>query len=303
MEISEKFKKGVETRTYQRIDPDYKVNIFLGYNEEGNMSMILTENGKEERVRSSRLIDVKMQRREDRKLALSFDLLDMAYAPMFTVFCKDMIVVCERAGRKRAVSSAVARWTYWKEMFGNRKSQILGNQEIKGLLGELYVLKNRLIPEFGCGKAVKSWMGPLLGHKDFEADSTWYEVKTVNDGAFQLTVSSLEQLDSETDGHLIVVRADETSEINEKALNLNKMVLQVMDLIEDPKTLEEFRIKLDHAGYSADPEYENYNFVIKGSEMYAVNDEFPRLRRCDVSDAVGNARYTILIAGITGFKE
>lgn len=303
MELLKKFEKGVETHTYQRIDPDYKVNIFLGYNDEGKMSMILTEDGKEERVKSSKLIDVQMKRREDRKLALSFDLLDQTYAPMFTLFCKDMIVVCEKAGKEMAISSALIRWKYWKELFGKKCSRLLEKQEIKGLMGELYILQNRMIPEYGYQKAIRSWMGPLLGHKDFEINDTWYEVKTVNDGAVQLIVSSLEQFESEVEGHLIIARIDETSENNERALNLNGMVLQITDLIEDPEVLEEFRIKLDNVGYVADPEYESCNFVFKGSEAYTVNEAFPRLRRKDINGAIGNVKYTIMIAGISGFKE
>lgn len=303
MNLSKKFEKGNEAHTYQRIDPDYKVNIFVGYNDDGNMSMVLTENGKEEKVKSSKLIDVNLKRREDHKLALSFNLLDLSYAPMFTVFCKDMIVVCERAGKDKAISTALTRWKYWRKLFGRRQSLLLDKQEIKGLMGELYELKNRLIPEYDYKNAVKSWMGPLLGHKDFEINNTWYEIKTINDGAVQLIISSLEQLESDLDGHLIVVRVEETSENNEKALNINQLVLQIIDAIEDPEVLEEFRIKLDNMGYSADPEYDSHNYVIKGSDAYTVNDSFPRLKRKDIDKSIGNVKYTIVIAGIAAFKE
>ncbi len=304
MEISKKFEKGSENHTYQRIDPDYKVDIFLGYNDDGKMSMTLTEKGKVERVQSSKLIDVHMNRREkDHKIVLSFDLLDMAYAPMFAVFCKDMIVVCERAGKDMAVSSALVRWKYWKEMFGKKRSHLLDKQEIKGLMGELYELKDRFIPEYGYKDAVKCWRGPLLGHKDYEINNTWYEIKTINSSAVQIIISSLEQLESDIDGHLIVVRADETSENNENAINLNKIVLQITDMIEDPEVLEEFRIKLDNAGYTVDPGYENINYIIKGSEAFTVNKTFPRLRREDINTAIGNVKYTILIAGIADFRE
>lgn len=43
MQISKKFEQGIEQHTYQRLDSDYKVNLFLGYNEEGNMSMVITD--------------------------------------------------------------------------------------------------------------------------------------------------------------------------------------------------------------------------------------------------------------------
>lgn len=303
MDISSKFSKGIDTRTYQRIDPEYKVNVFLGYNEDGKMSMILTENGKEEKVSSSKLIDVHLERRKDNKLALSFDLLDSSYAPMFTVFCKDMIVVCERAGRDKAISSALVRWKYWKELFGKRQSQILDKQEIKGLVGELSELKNRFIPLYGFKDAICGWRGPLLGHKDFEIIDTWYEIKTVNSGATQIIISSLEQLESDIDGHLCVVKMDETSENNENATNLNKLVLQITDMIEDPEVLDEFRVKLAQVGYSLNPEYDSFCYSIMSSEMFSVNDKFPRLRRDYISPAIGNAKYTILLAGISEYKE
>ena len=47
MDIQKKFEAGRQNHTYQRIDANYVVNIFLGYNEKGNMSMIITENGVE----------------------------------------------------------------------------------------------------------------------------------------------------------------------------------------------------------------------------------------------------------------
>ncbi len=303
MDLYEKFEKGKVTHTYQRVDPGYKTDIFVGYNDDGMMSMVITENGKEERVKSSKLIEVNIKRREDKKLALSFDLIDSAYASMFTVFCKDMIISCERANKEMAVTTALLRWKYWRELFGRKLSQILDKQEIKGLIGELFALKNRFIPEYGLRKAVKSWMGPLQGHKDVEIDDTWYEIKTINDGAVQLIISSLEQLESEVEGHLIVVRVDETSESYKNAINLNKMVLLIIDMIEDSEILEEFQTKLDNAGYCANEEYDRFNFVFKGIETYTVNEAFPRLRREEINSAIGNAKYTIMITGLSEFKE
>lgn len=303
MDISSKFSKGIDNHTYQRIDPEYKVNVFLGYNDDGKMSMILTENGKVEKVSSTKLIDVHLERRKDDKLALSFDLLAPAYAPMFTVFCKDIIVVCERAGREKAISSALVRWKYWKEMFGKRQSQLLDKQEVKGLLGELYELKNRFIPAYGCKNAIGGWRGPLLGHKDFEILDTWYEIKTVNSGAAQIVISSFEQLESDIDGHLCVVKMDETSENNENAIKLNQLVLQITDMIEDPEVLDEYRTKLEALGYSFDPEYDVYCYNVMKSDVYTVNDSFPRLRRECISPAIGNAKYTLLLGGIAEYKE
>ena len=278
MNIEEKFARGAESHTYLRIDSEFKVNVFLGYNEDGHMSIVIAEPGKETVVKSSKLIDVSLKRREDQKLALKFDLLDDAYKSMFMIFCKDIIVVCERAS-------------------------ILDKQEIKGLIGELIELKDHFIRDYGENVAVQSWMGPLLGHKDFEVDDTWYEVKAVAENAVQVNISSLEQLESEVDGHLVIIRLEDASVTSALAVNLNQMVLKVANEIHDPETLDLFRTRLDNMGYAPDEEYDNFNFVFKGRQSYSVTEKFPRLTRSGVSESIGNAKYTILLNGISDFKE
>lgn len=303
MKIEEKFARGAETRTYQRVDADYRVNIFLGYNEDGQMSMVITEPGKEALVKSSKLINVALKRREDQKLALSFDLLDSNYKSMFIVFCKDMIVTCEKGGSQLAISNALVRWKYWKEMFGKKKSNVLDKMEIKGLIGELLELRDYFMVEHGETVAIQGWMGPLLGHKDFEIANTWYEIKSVNENAVQVNISSLEQLESDVDGHLIIERLEETSSVSNLSINLNQVVLSVINRIEDPENMELFQTRLDNMGYAVDQEYDNYNFIFKGRQSYIVNELFPRLQRKDVNQSIGNAKYTIMLDGIIDFKE
>lgn len=302
MIIAEKFQKGIKTHTYRRTDSNYKVNIFLGYNENGQMSMVVTEPGKVVKTKSSKVIDVNLKRREDGKLALTFDLLDDTYETMFVVFCKDVIVACEVAGKEVAIATALKRWKYWKDMFGKQKSVLLDKSEIKGLIGELIQLK-QFINEHDSETAIKSWMGPLLGHKDFELFNTWYEVKSVNEAAIQVTISSLEQLESNVDGHLVVIRLEDTNTLPVDAINLNKIVLEITDLINDPDIMNMFCTKLDSVGYISDPAYDEVNFLYKGTHRYLVNDKFPRLRRETVGDAIGNVKYTILFEGITRFLE
>lgn len=42
-----KFAYGAKNHTYQRIDAIYRANIYLRYNNEGMMSMVITEPGSE----------------------------------------------------------------------------------------------------------------------------------------------------------------------------------------------------------------------------------------------------------------
>lgn len=303
MNIEEKFARGYESHTYQRIDTDYKINIFLGYNDNGQMSMVITELGKETLVKSSKLIDVSLKRREDQKIALTFDLLDSSYKSMFLLFCKDIILFCEKAGSQIAIAKALTRWKYWKEMFGKKKNNILEKMEIKGLLGELIELRDYFMKEYGEARAIQGWMGPLLGHKDFEIGDTWYEIKTVSENAVQVNISSIEQLESDVDGHLMLVRLEDTSSVSNLSINLNKVVISIIDIIEDTENMDLFQTRLDNVGFEVNQEYENYNFIFKGMQSYSVTKMFPRIQRKDIHQSIGNVKYTIMLDGISEFKE
>lgn len=303
MDLRNKFEKGHSNHTYRRIDQEYLVNVFLGYNEDGKMSMVITENGSISSVKSTKIINVSMKRREDGKIALAFDLLDEAYKSMYLVFCKDIILFCEKAGAQTAISNALKRWKYWMNMFGRKQNNVLDKQSIKGLIGELLELRNHLIPEYGKEISIKAWMGPLAGHKDFELSSTWYEVKSISEGGYEIIISSLEQLDSEIDGHLAVVCLDETSPVNRESITLNSIVMSIVDQIEDPDMLDLFRIKLDNMGYMFNDQYDAFAFLYKGTKYYHVKDGFPRILRKNVASAIRSAKYTILLNGIDKYKE
>jgi len=71
----------------------------------------------------------------------------------------------------------------------------------------------------------------------------------------------------------------------------------------DVENLNVLQTKLDNIGYSFDEEYELWNFLYKGRQSYYVDDMFPRIRKKDVDNAIGNAQYTIMLDGIERFKE
>lgn len=85
-----------------------------------------------------------------------------------------------------AISNALIRWKYWKEMFGKRSQNILDKMEIKGLIGELTELKEYFMERWDETTAITRLDRPLLGHKDFEIEETWYEIKSVNENAVQV---------------------------------------------------------------------------------------------------------------------
>lgn len=301
MDLENKFNIGKINNTYQRVDELHNANIFLGYNDIGKMSLVITEPGNVEKVFSSKIIHVDMNKRQDGKVALSFDLEENSFESLFLVFCEDIIESLREKQKNRILSYAVARWKYWKEMFKQSSKDMLTMPEIKGLIGELYVLQYFMIPKYGESNAIKSWMGPELSHKDFEINDTWYEIKSVSESSNSILISSVEQLDSELDGQLYIIRLEKTNALVKKSLTLNKIVSKITTILNDIDDLNLFRKKLDLAGYEYRKEYDDIAFIYKGMEIYSVNSSFPRITREMIPLEVNNVSYSLLLQKLQEF--
>lgn len=303
MNLKSKFTKLTTVDKYQRVDATHNIDIYLGYNQNGQKSMVITEYSKIYPVKSSKAINVLLNKREDGKSALSFDLIDDIYENLFYVFCNDIVISSQNISKDKSIAFCLKRWTYWKSMFSKKKDDLLSELEIKGLIGELYFLKNNMIRKYGVDASVKSWMGPLYGHKDFEINNTWYEVKSISEAAITVKVSSIEQLDSDKDGHLIVIRLEKSNVMSQGILRLNEMVQELASMIEDSDVLHEFGKKLNNMGYTYCEEYDEIVYSFKGIESYLINHKFPIMRKKQMHNAITNITYAIILNNINRFKE
>jgi len=102
---------------------------------------------------------------------------------------------------------------------------------------------------------------------------------------------------------LVVVRLEETSAVNQKAITINKIVLSLIEQIKDIEVLNMFRTRLDNVGYEPNSEYDAFCFAYKSTQRYTITNDFPRLRRKNIDDSIGNVKYTILLNGISQFLE
>lgn len=62
MNLEQKFQVGAKNNSYQRIDTNFSVDIFVGYNEHGQMSLVIIEEGKEVKTYSSQFIQVSLKK-------------------------------------------------------------------------------------------------------------------------------------------------------------------------------------------------------------------------------------------------
>lgn len=301
--VKDKFENEKKTRTFRRIDGEHQLDIFLGYNEEGKPTMITIVSGKEVTIESSRSIEVKLFKRDDLRLSISFSLLDISMEAIFYKFCEDIIESSRNINKLNALNYIVGRWNSWRLMFKKNVNELLNENQISGLLGELIFLKEYMIPKYGESVAIKSWMGPEKSHKDFEVEDTWYEVKTIRNGVLTIKISSVEQLDSENLGYLNVVILEKTNDKCRESVSLNSYINRLQQMLGEFENELIFRNKLGQAGYCYDEEYDRYNYRFIENKRYTVNENFPRIKKENLSNAIVKASYDILINEIQEYIE
>lgn len=301
--VKDKFENEKKTRTFRRIDGEHQLDIFLGYNEEGKPTMIAIVGGKEVTIESSRSIEVKLFKRDDLRLSISFSLLDISMEAIFYKFCEDIIESSRNINKLNALNYIVGRWNSWRLMFKKNVNELLNENQISGLLGELIFLKEYMIPKYGESVAIKSWMGPEKSHKDFEVEDTWYEVKTIRNGVLTIKISSVEQLDSENLGYLNVVILEKTNDKCRESVSLNSYINRLQQMLGEFENELIFRNKLGQAGYCYDEEYDRYNYRFIENKRYTVNENFPRIKKENLSNAIVKASYDILINEIQEYIE
>lgn len=290
---------------YQRVNSTHLLDLYAGIDEMARWTLLLISEYPPLKASSSRMIQVKSGRRPDKKWSLSFSLIDDSYRDMFVLFCEDIVnsSACI-ANKEKATRFVGKRYKEWREMLANGRGNVLSPEEIKGLLGEMYFLKEYLSVKYGAEKAALSWTGPRRLPQDYIIDDTWYEVKTVASSRTEVGISSVEQLDCTKAGELAVIRADKTSVTNTNALNLNGLYSALLALLDDG-TKERFSTMLLQYGYYPRPEYEDeeYTFEVKTVTRYAVTSDFPCIRRANIPESITEVKYSLALAAIDSFRK
>lgn len=302
MFIREKMDLEKETNTFRRINAVHPLDIFIGYNENNNSSMVITLfGGVKKKIQSSQSIQVDLYQVSDSKIRIAFSLMDKDKETIFYKFCEDIIESTKLIDEDQALNFIVSRWNKWRFMFMRATGDLLTENQVVGLLGELIFLDKYMIPKYGDSVAIESWNGPSKSHKDFEVGDLWHEVKTIKQAALTVKISSIEQLDSAGVGYLEVITVNKTNSEVEGAITLNKYVEYVGNRIMSFETYKKFYEKLLEAGYFYDEDYDKYIFKYVKSTTYLVTDDFPRIESKGLREGIVKVSYDILLKDINKF--
>lgn len=217
---------------------------------------------------------------------------------VFRTLCHDVIAYsgAERSSQA-ATYSFFRRLAHWHSMLTRARTTAMAPHEVRGLMGELYVLE-RLMDRLEFGGAVKAWVAPDDHPQDFALNSRIVEVKTRISGArSQVQISSLDQLES---AHLplALVVVELVHSTSDEAFSLNDLCGRLEDVACGLGVAQEDALHgaLLRRGYIRQDAYDVDTYRVVGASAFDVREGFPRLVRKAVDPRISEARYTLDLA-------
>lgn len=284
---------------FQRVDPQHNLDFFIGIDEHGRDVLMLISDYEPSKMRSSKSICVEKGQREDGRWAIQIILVSPEREDVFARLCWDLVestygITNILEGQEAVIS----RFISWQRLMEAERDG-LSEARIKGLIGELKYAENFLIPRYGNDVVIESWLGPEGADRDFVFEDTWAEVKAVASGKLTVEISSLEQLDTEILGCLVICFVDATSGTDSNGFSFRSIIESFRErLYASPRALFNFESKLVSLGYFDRKEYSEKYYILNGISRYFVDSTFPRLTTRDLRTEISRARYELLISSL-----
>lgn len=300
-EIYKTFREEFPSRHFIRFGENRHLGLYIGRDDDARYSFDFRGKYKPVRITSSDVIAVDQYKNGD-LLTLRFSLENGDLLEYFCTFCQDLMdSVRVTSDDEAAYQTLRSRYYSWRQLFRPDNAR-MNEAEIMGLIGELLFLKDYMIPERGIDVALESWMGPEKTHKDFSDQQDWFEIKTISFGKESVRISSVEQLDSDIDGTLVIYELEKMSPSFD-GIKLNQLANNIIASLQNASQREVFIDKLQLFGFDFSKEYDNLVFALRGEHKYKVDtNNFPRIHRDMLPDAIARVQYDLLLTEIEPFK-
>lgn len=282
---------------FSRVDANHILDLHIGINEHGQKSIEFRYPFTARKIKGTKAIEVSQYKNSNYN-TLRFSLVEKVLEDLFYKFCDDIVEKTRNlTDAALGYNAIVERFALWKRMFVQSRDDLLSEEDVMGLMGEILYLRDVLFTKYGCCAAVEGWSGQDKTKKDFSYGNDWYETKAIHYNKTSVIISSLEQLESQNDGVLGVVLLEKMSQ-SYAGLTLNDLVWNVCSQISSAEHQDIFLQKVEKSGYSYNAAYDEYVFVKKSIRNFAVNATFPKMTPTSVPAGIISAKYELSLLSI-----
>lgn len=288
---------------YQRIDDEHLLDIFIGKDNRNAKELLIVSDVEPAKLRSSKSIEIIKGVRQDGRYAIQMKLQNKDQEEVFMHLCWDLIEYSRSAKSKiLALEIVIARFLKWQKLMEGG-SELLPEETIKGMIGELLYAKNILHTKYDWDSIFSAWLGPEGSDKDFVFEDTWSEIKAIKTGKSSITISSMEQLSAKNIGSLVVVTVDTTSSVDTNGFSFASLINDIKEFLKaSPSALFEYEGKLFELGYVDRKEYYEKYYVFYGFKYYKVDGDFPKLEREKIPNEIVKVKYDLALSEIKEFE-
>lgn len=290
----------------RRADPSHPLDYFVTYDEQHNMQFMLLTEYKPSLPNSSQQLYVRGNRRVDGKYAICFSLEDDHLKDQYVSLCWDIMdsTYLEK-NKSQGAKVAIKRFIMWQKLFAEARTKKLSDSEVKGLVGELAVLKEICMQRYDVETAISGWVGPVGADRDFEFEDMWIESKFVSLSMDKVKISSFDQLDVDRTGYLVLCRAEKTAATESGHVTLNGLIDSVLEILKkNENALVSFKNRLALARYDSGDERSEQPYIIHRFETYMVaGNDFPRIRRSEIHNAISDGEYQLSVPALSHWNK
>ena len=288
-----------------RINSDCFADLFIGKNDKEERCLILA-------VPSEYI--VKLSNIEREKIAIElfhnpkYLVITLKDADYFDIFIHLVSSLYQAIKDVESANDYVPLFiltvNQWIQFFTLSDNEKLSINEVKGLWGELLVLKELIIFEDDINYALSAWKGPFDKSHDFEFDNIDLEIKTKSPEQISVKIASEHQMDIEQGKELHLIALTIKEDINDGA-SLSGQYIEITKLIaEGLGDINIFLVALFQKGLTPlnISDYDNLRFsVVKKATYDCLMTDFPKLIKQNIHSAVSGVTYKINLTTMDKF--
>lgn len=290
-----------------RISADCICELYLGVSIEGKRCLILA-------LPEEKHLDFKGVQKENlsieyfrEKNLIVLQLTDIDFSDLFDDLLLSLYHGIKGISQVDEYSNHFIEAFYrWSDFFEDKKSDLLSEDAIKGIIGELLVLKLLITspdrPEINY--LLKAWTGLYDKGNDFELELKNIEVKTKSLSEIEVMISSEFQLEvlpgKGLELYVVSLQSDFTV-----GIHIRDLILEIKKLVQESsgdntilwKALSQKNVTAKNVNL-----YDRYRFQPLNWISYNCADEnFPKLSRANIPEEVSALKYILRINLLTSF--
>ena len=290
----------------KRLTVNSALGVYYGLSKDGNLRLAFLSVAPAPKMESTKLLKVTQGAESEKVYWTCFDLLQQDAQKVFYTFCENLVeAVTGIADEQKALQQLKKRYITWKTMFKRGSQNNVSAEVLQGLFGELYFLKKYMLKKYEPAIAIQAWSGPDGRSKDFAVETEWYEIKTIGANSPNVRISSLAQLSSEHNGHLVVLRTERMSDqFDNGEACVHDLFKYILSVINDETAEGIFLSKLSSFGYDISDESYTAKFDVKSMTSYKVSADFPRITEKDIQRIeICDVGYSLILNALKPYVE